>query len=195
MGGDVVSYKDTKVSGAVSVEGVFGSFDTPVKVEEPDATKIDTTVASKVEVTVALCNKLNEMTNGAKNKQYQIGQNFRLCVESADAEYEVESFTEVSCGSLQLVVESAVTDDLSVIFDHPNAAGTRFALRSVITATIITEGTSSGKILCTGTVTLKKKDDTTSGPGPAGSSGRHLQGISSGAAETEDEESVVATPF
>merc|ERR1712238_160619 len=61
--GDVVSYKDTKVSGAVSVEGVFGSFDTPVKIE----------------VTVALCNKLNEMTNGAKNKQYQIGQNFRLC--------------------------------------------------------------------------------------------------------------------
>merc|ERR1712238_47652 len=134
------------------------------------------------------------MTNGAKNKQYQIGQNFRLCVESADAEYEVESFTEVSCGSLQLVVESAVTDDLSVIFDHPNAAGTRFALRSVITATIITEGTSSGEILCTGTVTLKKKDDTTSGPGPAGSAGRHLQGISSGA-DTEDEESVVATPF
>jgi len=186
--GDVVSYKDTKVSGAVSVEGVFGSFDTPVKIEEPDATKIDTTVASKVEVTVALCNKLNEMTNGAKNKQYQIGQNFRLCVESADAEYEVESFTEVSCGSRQLVVESAVTDDLSVIFDHPNAAGTRFALRSVITAAIITEGKTAGEITCTGTVTLMKKDTTTD---DSTGDARNLQ-ISSGS-EPDDES--VATPF
>merc|ERR1712161_77340 len=155
---------------------------------EPDATKIDTTVASEVEVTVALCNKNNVMSPATRDRQYQIGQNFRLCVESANSEYEVESFMEVSCGSRQLVVESVVTDDLSVIFDHPNAAGTRFALRSVITATIITEGTSNGgEILCTGTVTLKK-DDTTGGPGPAGSEGRNLQqGISSGSDTNEDE--------
>merc|ERR1712238_452587 len=132
------------------------------------------------------------MSPATRDRQYQIGQNFRLCVESADAEYEVETFTEVSCGSRQLVVERAVTDDLSVIFDHPNAAGTRFALRSVITATIITEGTSNnGEILCTGTLTLKKKDDTTSGPGD----GRNLQGISSGADTNEDEPVVATTPF
>jgi len=181
--GDVVSYKDTKVLGAVSLEGVFGSFDTPVKIMEPDATELDTTVASKVDVTVGLCNKKNEVTNSARDKQYQIGQNFRLCVESAEEDYEVEAFTEVSCGSRQLVVDSAVTDDLSEIFEHPNAAGTRFALRSVITAVIITEGKSSGEIPCQGIVAMKKKD-TNQGA-------RNLQ-ISSGS-ETDDEP--VATLF
>merc|ERR1712161_117947 len=96
----------------------------------------------------------------------------------------------VSCGSRQLVVNSAVTDDLSVLFPKDGVLVLEtIAVRSVITAAIITEGKTAGEITCTGTVTLKKKDTTTD---DSTGDARNLQ-ISSGS-ETDDDESV-ATPF
>jgi len=178
---EVVSFKDTKVRGQVDLQGFFGNFDTPVQIIDPVATEIDTTVSTKVEVEVSLCNNKNEYTENAQKKQYQIGQNFRLCVKSSNEKYEVEKFKDVSCGTRQLVSGGAAVDGLSEIFllDNNGALiNLSIAVKSVITATIITEGIYDGNILCQGSVTLKKKDGT--------ADERNLQEISSGS-EADDE--------
>merc|ERR1712238_645780 len=98
-------------------------------------------------------------------------------------------FTDVSCGSRQLDVNSAPTDDLSVLFPKDGVlVSETIAVRSVITAAIITEGKTAGEITCTGTVTLMKKETTTD---DSTGDARNLQ-ISSGS-EPDDES--VATPF
>merc|ERR1719491_37555 len=191
VGGGVVSFRDTKVRGTVTAEGFFGAFNNPVNIIGPDATELETDIETKIQVEVALCNLQNEWTDNAQSKKYQIGQNYRLCVKSSDEKYEVEKFKDVECGSRQLVSDGEAADSLSEVFDGDDITLNSIAVKSVITATIIEEGTKDGgSIVCQGTVTLKKKDETDS-------VGRNLQAIASGLdlSGFEADNELVATPF
>jgi len=188
---EVVSFRDTKVRGTVTAEGFFGAFDKQVQIIGPDATDLKTTVETKIQVEVALCNLQNEWTDNAQSKNYQIGQNYRLCVKSSDEKYEVEKFKDVACGSRQLVSDGEAADSLSEVFDGDDITLNSIAVKSVITATIIEEGTKDGgSIICQGTVTLKKKGETVI---PL----RNLQEIASGLdlSGFEADNELVATPF
>eukprot|EP00751_Fragilariopsis_kerguelensis_P036826 CAMPEP_0170934680 /NCGR_PEP_ID=MMETSP0735-20130129/18529_1 /TAXON_ID=186038 /ORGANISM="Fragilariopsis kerguelensis, Strain L26-C5" /LENGTH=448 /DNA_ID=CAMNT_0011338009 /DNA_START=100 /DNA_END=1446 /DNA_ORIENTATION=+ len=184
----LVSFTDTKVHGVVTVEGIFGTFDQAVEIVGPDATEIDTSVRTEVDVEVFLCNNKNVGTDNVKDRQYQIGQNFRLCVKSSNDKYEVTEFKDVSCGTRQLVSEGVAFDELSNIYllnEKGDLVEDSIAVKSVITATIITEGTRDGSILCQGEVTLKKIDGTIVE--------RNLQEVSSGSEADDDE--LLQTPF
>jgi len=191
VGEGVVSFRDTKVRGTVTAEGFFGVFENPVNIIGPDATDLETDIETKIQVEVALCNLQNEWTDNAQSKNYQIGQNYRLCVKSSDEKYEVEKFKDVACGSRQLVSDGEAADSLSEVFDGDAITLDSIAVKSVITATIIEEGTKDGgSIVCKGTVTLKKKDETDS-------VGRNLQAIASGLdlSGFEADNELVATPY
>merc|ERR1712161_60966 len=103
---------------------------------------------------------------------------------SSNEKYEVTEFKDVSCGTRQLVSEGGAFDELSTIYlvdKDGNVVNDSIAVKSVITATIITEGTKDGSILCQGEVTLKKLDGTTV------VSLRNLQEVSSGSEADDDE--------
>ena len=189
---ELIAFQDTKILGTIDATGVFGTFDTPLDIVGPDSTVIDTTIDKKVDVAVSLCNIKNE----SWEKKYQLGQNFRLCVTSSDEDYEVETFTEVSCGTddnlRQFVVGGVLVDPLSKLFlaENGELENDSIAIRSVLTAAFVREGEATGTIPCQGSVTLKKS--MTSVPEE-----RNLQAVSSAGSEVAagGDVKLLETPF
>lgn len=150
-----ISFVDTKIKGTIDLSGGFSTFNLGVSNVQIKDTDFEQDVQKIVKIERGFGRNQNNEFVTNPDKTYGVGQNFRICVGSEEAEYEVDNFVEVSCGSRDLVLDSKAVNDLTVI-DTELKMG-RITVESVLTVDLVAKGQGTGSVPCRGTVSLKKK--------------------------------------